>query len=107
MDDMLFPAFSTARIRSKNVTFDESRVELFDPPKKDIALLTVILVGDAMVRELEFSAITLRLREHGDDGEDAVLAKLSGSTLETLKMCLVLPSSYSFSTKKKTDSCDV
>lgn len=42
-----------------------------------------------MVRELEFSEITLRLREHGDEGKDSVLAKLSGSTLETLKMCLV------------------
>ncbi|KAI5842793.1 C2 domain-containing protein [Tricharina praecox] len=71
MDDMHFPSFSSTRIRSKNVKFDE--------------------IGDAMVRELEFSKITLRLREHGDDGEDAVLAKLGGSTLETLKMCLNNP----------------
>jgi len=71
MDDMPFPSFASTRIRSKNVKFDE--------------------IGDAMVRELEFSKITLRLREHGDDGEDAVLAKLSGSTLETLKMCLNNP----------------
>lgn len=74
MDDMLFPAFSSARIRSKNMRFDE--------------------IGDAMVRELEFSQITLRLREHGEDGEDSVLAKLTGSTLETLKMCLVSSPKY-------------
>jgi Ca2+-dependent lipid-binding protein len=69
MDDMLYPAFTSSRVRSKNVKFDE--------------------IGDAMVREMEFSEITLRLREHGDDGDDHIIAKLSGSTLETLKMCLV------------------
>jgi Ca2+-dependent lipid-binding protein len=74
MDDMLFPAFSSARIRSKNTKFDE--------------------IGDAMVRELEFSQITLRLREHGEHGEDSILAKLTGSTLETLKMCLVSSPKY-------------
>ncbi|KAA8913371.1 C2 domain-containing protein [Sphaerosporella brunnea] len=79
MDDMLYPAFSTARIRTKNIRFDE--------------------IGDAMVRELEFSEITLRLREHGDHGDDGVMAKLSGSTLETLKMCLNNPTVLSLKSK--------
>lgn len=50
------------------------------------------IVGDAFVRELEFSKVTIRLREHGkdlDDECDDVLAKLTGNTLETLKRCLV------------------
>jgi len=45
------------------------------------------------VRELDFSRITLRLKEKhdkkgDDDGED-VVAKLTGSTLDTLQRCLV------------------
>ncbi|RPB03096.1 tricalbin [Choiromyces venosus 120613-1] len=73
MDDMLFPAYSTARIKNKNVRFDE--------------------IGDAFVRELEFSKVTLRLREHGKGGdqEDEILGKLPGSTLETVKQCLNNP----------------
>ena len=47
-----------------------------------------------MVRELEFSKITLRLREKqdkkGEGGDDsAVIAKLQGPTLSTLQKCLV------------------
>jgi Ca2+-dependent lipid-binding protein len=70
MDDMAHPVFSTAKIRSKSMKFDD--------------------IGDAMIRELEFSKINLRLREDGDHDEDGDhLAKLSGSTLETLKQCMV------------------
>lgn len=50
------------------------------------------IVGDAFVRELEFSKVTIRLREHGkdlDEERDDVLAKLTGNTLETLRQCLV------------------
>lgn len=50
------------------------------------------IVGDAFVRELEFSKVTIRLRGHGkdlDDEGDDVLAKLTGNTLETLRQCLV------------------
>ena len=46
-----------------------------------------------MVRELDFSKITLRLIEHidkkGEGNESHVLAKLAGNTLETLTRCLV------------------
>lgn len=52
-------------------------------------------VGDAMVRELDFSKITLRMIEHidkkGDDGDDHVIAKLTGSTMDTLHRCLYTP----------------
>jgi Ca2+-dependent lipid-binding protein len=48
-----------------------------------------------MVRELDFSKVTLRLREKGDknkDGdEDHTFAKLSGNTSDTLRQCLNTP----------------
>lgn len=50
-------------------------------------------VGDAFVRELDVSKITLRLREKvdkkGDQDEDGIVAKLTGSTLDVLQRCLV------------------
>jgi len=49
-----------------------------------------------MVRELDFSKITLRIIEHidkkGEADEDHVIAKLAGNTLDTLRRCLVSPS---------------
>jgi Ca2+-dependent lipid-binding protein len=48
-----------------------------------------------MVRELDFSKITLRIIEHvdkkGDNDEDHVIAKLTGNTLDTLRRCLYTP----------------
>jgi hypothetical protein len=48
-----------------------------------------------MIRELDFSKITLRLIEHvnkdGDGDEDDVIAKLTGNTIDTLKRCLYTP----------------
>jgi Ca2+-dependent lipid-binding protein len=49
-------------------------------------------VGDAFVRELEFSKITLRLVEKSntkDDNEEHTLAKLTGDTYSTLQRILV------------------
>jgi C2 domain len=52
-------------------------------------------VGDAMIRELDQSRTTLRLVEHiekeGKGAEDRSIAKLSGSTLQTLQRCLYTP----------------
>jgi Ca2+-dependent lipid-binding protein len=52
-------------------------------------------VGDTVVRELDFSKITLRLIEHidkkGEADEDHVIAKLTGNTLDTLRRCLNTP----------------
>lgn len=46
-----------------------------------------------MIRELDFSRITLRIMEHEDkDGEDHgdhVIAKLTGNTIDTLRKALV------------------
>lgn len=52
------------------------------------------------MRELDFSRITLRLKEKqdkkGDDDAEDVVAKLTGSTLDTLQRCLVRDSLASF-----------
>ncbi len=45
-----------------------------------------------MVREIEFSRMTLRLTEDADekgDNKDNVIAKLTGNTIDTLRRCLV------------------
>lgn len=73
MDDMQFPAYTTVKARSKQTHFGET--------------------GDAFVRELDFSRITLRLREksdkQGDNEDEDIVAKLQGSTSDTLQRCLV------------------
>ena len=49
--------------------------------------------GDAFVRELDVSKITLRLREKldkkGDQDSDHVIAKLQADTIDVLHRCLV------------------
>jgi hypothetical protein len=46
-----------------------------------------------MIRELDFSKITLRMIEHIDndseDHDDHVIAKLTGNTIDTLRKSLV------------------
>ena len=73
MDDMVFPSFISAKAKSRHVQFGE--------------------IGDAMVRELDMSKITLRLREKqdkkGEAHEESTVAKLQGPTLPTLQKCLV------------------
>ncbi|KAL8834449.1 MAG: hypothetical protein Q9170_003745 [Blastenia crenularia] len=76
MDDMAFPSFSSAKVKSKQTQFGET--------------------GDAFVRELDFSKITLRLKEKTDrkgdgDRSDSTTAKLTGSTMDTLLRCLNKP----------------
>ena len=75
MDDNLYPAYSTAKIKTANYTFNET--------------------GDAMVRELDLSEITLRLVSaidtKGEDDQDDIKAKITGHTLDTLKRCLYTP----------------
>ncbi|TAQ88025.1 hypothetical protein B7494_g3660 [Chlorociboria aeruginascens] len=74
VDDMAFPSYTSSAIRSKKTVLDE--------------------IGDCFVRELDFSKITLRIRDReskGDEKKDHTIAKLSGNTLETLKQCLNNP----------------
>ena len=52
------------------------------------------LAGDAFVRELDVSKITVRLKEKQDrkgdkEDSDSTFAKLQGETLDTLQRCLV------------------
>ncbi|KAK7725442.1 Tricalbin-2 [Botryosphaeria dothidea] len=83
MDDQVFASYSSSKIRSKHTTFNE--------------------VGDAMVRELDFSRITLRIIEHldrkGEGEDDHIIAKLQGSTLDTLRRCLYTPTVLSLRDK--------
>lgn len=75
MDDQLFPSYVSGRVRSREHQFGET--------------------GDAMVRELDMSRITLRLVEKsekdGKQDEDDIIAKLQGPTLLTLQQCLYKP----------------
>lgn len=79
MDDNLFPAYSTAKARSANYTFNET--------------------GDAMIRELDLSRMTLRLVSQidnkGEGDDDEIKAKVQGPTLDTLKRALYTPTSVS------------
>ena len=53
----------------------------------------MFIVGEAIVRELDVSKITLRLIEHidkkGEGNENSIIAKLTGSTHDVLKRSLV------------------
>jgi Ca2+-dependent lipid-binding protein len=53
--------------------------------------LTLCTVGDAFVRELEFSKITLRIVEklNAKDDDEHIVAKLTGDTYSTLQRILV------------------
>ncbi len=72
VDDMAFPSYVSSTGRSRTFKFDE--------------------IGDCFVRELEFSKLTVKVRERGEKQEDdknKTLARLTGNTLDTLKQCLV------------------
>lgn len=75
MDDMVFPSYISSKARQRAHKFGE--------------------VGDAFVRELDVSQITLRLTEKtdkkGEGDQDHVVAKLKGPTLTTLQHCLYKP----------------
>lgn len=81
MDDNLYPAYSTAKAKTAAYTFNET--------------------GDAMVRELDLSEITLRLvsavDKKGEDDQEDVKAKIKGPTLDTLKRSLYTPTQVTLS----------
>lgn len=88
MDDHLFPAYSSAKIRSQRHNFNETH--------------------DAMIRELDLSQITLRLvseiDKDGKDGEKHVEAKLTGNMIEVLKRGLYTPTAFTLKGKDGGDS---
>lgn len=77
MDDHAFPSYVSSKAQQKTHTFGET--------------------GDAFVRELDMSRITLRLaeksdnKEKGDEDDENVVAKLQGQTIATLQQCLYKP----------------
>lgn len=70
VDDYMYPSYITNSTSTKSYKFDE--------------------IGDCVIRELDFSRLTLKARKKGDD-DDHVLASLAGNTLDTLKQCLNNP----------------
>jgi Ca2+-dependent lipid-binding protein len=74
MDDYKYPAWQSHKIKTRQHSFNET--------------------GDAMVREIDLSRITLRIVTDTDikDGkDDDIKAKLSGPLIDTLKRCLYTP----------------
>ena len=88
MDDLVYPSFASNKIRSRHHEFNESKTPLsLTSPR------LTRTAGDATIRELDASRITLRICEHvekdGSGSERNVLTKLSGPTLQVLQRCLV------------------
>lgn len=76
VDDMLYPSYISGTAKNKSFKFDE--------------------IGDCFIRELEFSRLTLKVREKrekpGEErDEEHTVARLTGNTLDTLKQCLNNP----------------
>jgi Ca2+-dependent lipid-binding protein len=74
VDDMSYPSYVSGTAKTKSFKFDE--------------------IGDCFIRELEFSRLTLKVREKrekpGEErDEEHTVARLAGNTLDTLKQCLV------------------
>ena len=68
VDDYMYPAYTSSKAPRKLHKFEE--------------------IGDCVIRELEFSRLTIKARKKGDD-DDATLSSLGGNTIDTLKQCLV------------------
>ncbi|RAR10473.1 membrane bound c2 domain-containing protein [Stemphylium lycopersici] len=88
MDDMAYASYSSTKIKSNKMTFND--------------------VGDTMIRELDFSKITLRIMEHidndGEDHGDHVIAKLTGNTIDTLRRALHTPTQFTLKDKNGRDN---
>ncbi|KAG8627318.1 hypothetical protein KVT40_004801 [Elsinoe batatas] len=88
MDDNLFPAYSSAKTKSKQYSFNET--------------------GDCMVRELDLSKITLRLVDEidkkGEGDDDVIKAKLTGDTLTVLRQALYTPTQLTLKDKHGRES---
>ena len=88
IDDQVFPSYTTSKARTKVHQFGET--------------------GDAFVRELDMSKITLRLTEKsdnkGDEDQDHVISKLQGQTLPTLQQCLYTPTQLTMKSPDGTSS---
>ncbi|PKY00542.1 putative membrane bound C2 domain protein [Aspergillus campestris IBT 28561] len=78
MDDHMFASYSTGKIRTKVAQIED--------------------IGDAFVRELEFSKVTLRIvdkDDHEDNSDEHTVSKLTGDTLSTLQRILYTPTELS------------
>ncbi|KAL2757592.1 hypothetical protein ACRALDRAFT_1039836 [Sodiomyces alcalophilus JCM 7366] len=77
VDDMAFPSYTSSAAKHRKHKFDE--------------------IGDCVIREIDCSRLTLKVREKGQSVEgrekdkENTIAKLQGDTLDTLKQCLNNP----------------
>ncbi|KAJ1327447.1 C2 domain-containing protein [Microdochium nivale] len=76
VDDMMYPSYISGSAKSRAHKFDE--------------------IGDCFIRELDFSKLTLKMREKrekpGEErDEDHTMARLTGNTADVLKQCLNNP----------------
>ncbi|ROT37420.1 tricalbin-1 [Sodiomyces alkalinus F11] len=77
VDDMAFPSYTSSAAKHRKHKFDE--------------------IGDCVIREIDFSRLTLKVREKGhavegrEKDKENTIAKLQGNTLDTLKQCLNNP----------------
>jgi Ca2+-dependent lipid-binding protein len=84
IDDNAFPSYVTSKARQKIHQFNET--------------------GDAFVRELDMSQITLRLsektaKEQDEEESEEFIAQLKGQTLLTLQQCLYKPTELTLKSK--------
>ena len=92
MDDYIFPSYSSSKARSRQTQFGES---MYCDILAGACANMTHSAGDAFVRELDVSKITLRLKEKqdkkgdNDHDDDHTIAKLQGSTSDVLQRCLV------------------
>lgn len=93
LDDGYWPSYSTGRSRSARAKWDE--------------------IGEAVVKELDFSRIIFRLKQHKETEKDEIVAEVTMDTKEFLRQSLKNPidikipaksesATYSFSVKFST-----
>ncbi|EMD88413.1 hypothetical protein COCC4DRAFT_84314 [Bipolaris maydis ATCC 48331] len=99
MDDMAYASYISTKIRSNKMTFNDGMARHCIMPYDS----DQVAVGDTMIRELDFSKITLRIMEHNDndseDQDDHVIAKLTGNTIDTLRKALNTPTTFTLKDK--------
>ena len=84
-DDMVYPSFTSTKIKANKSKWEER--------------------GDGFVRELDFSQITLRLREKPFTyNEENIISTATGNTIDILKACYNQPNEFTLKGKDGVSS---
>ena len=78
-DDAYWPAYTTEVARTQKCTVDE--------------------VGEAVVKELDWSRMWLKLRTGSGKGENDVYAEFQGNTKDVLERCLDRPATFTLASE--------